>query len=100
MTTIKLTRLQKIILAEIMLHDDESPKDAKLSQAEIDLFVLGWSNLIAKASEKYVIGKRKYRSDFLTECDHLKEMDAELIDMINYKLALDVTLKQVKVTKS
>ena len=100
MTTIKLTRLQKIILAEIMLHDDESPKDAKLSQAEVDLAVVGLSNLIAKGAEKYVNGKRKYRTDFLTDCDHLKEMDAELIDLIFYKLALDVILKQVKVKKS
>lgn len=93
------TNLSDILLAEILLHDSESPADSKLLPEEVKLFVTGWDKLIRAAAKKYVVGKRKYKTSFLDDCDHLVEMDAELIDLINYKLAADVVLRSIKVVR-
>ena len=89
----KTTKVQlEVTIAGLLEAYDEG---RLLTSEEFNLFVKGWTAIISRAADKYVEGKKKYKSDFLEDCDHLAEMDAELIDLVHYKFGADHNNKKV-----
>ena len=78
------TPLENLILKELQVFNSESPQPQQLSLEQQQWFVQTWSRIIRRAAKKMVEGQRKYGGNFFTDCDHLDELDNELVDAVHY----------------
>jgi hypothetical protein len=79
-----MSALKDTLRSELEVYSRELPPDNQLSATEIGIFIDGWTDMIRLAAKKYVGGKMKYKTDFVTSCDHLEEANFELVDLVHY----------------